>query len=170
MPSSDNAASGKAGNRCLAVGVACALWSAVAVAGEAKHTDWTFVRSGMVDDPRPTWITHQGKGEGEVIGSDFRFSGYERDLLPRRNDEPPVEILTTVFDVHLLPGGRVTAVRTKIGTDAGPLNLTGKYSKSVIHRGTNSKRLDVIQEELVFPYPENYEFFLFYRTTWIVDD
>lgn len=99
------------------------------------------------------WKTNRGKASVTRIGRQVRIEvTYEeaKDFGP-----------AMVIEGLVTPDGLIKATISYLATDQTPDKLTGVYRKRISYQTWSSERRRVTSEEIVFSYPQNWQFMAF---------
>lgn len=126
----------------------------------AEIADWHYVSLGKSGPSWPAWRAIYGKASVVIVKNKVTITAfYKWEPMPNSQVEYDPEP-SVVFNGEIKKDGSVIVTAQYQNTDADPVQLKGKYSKHVSHRLTGAgKRVLATEEEIVFPYPQNFEFY-----------
>ena len=131
----------------------------LASTARAEIADWHYVSLGKGGPSWPAWRATYGKASVVIVKNKVTITAFHKwEPMPNSQVEYDPEP-SVIFNGEIKKDGSVIVTARYQNTDADPVQLKGKYFKHVIHRLMEGKRVVETKEEIVFPYPQNYEFY-----------
>ena len=137
-----------------------AIWM-FSTLSSAHEGYWYFVKLSKSPSNWPEWLASHGKATVKISGNKVSIAvfyklkpedGFKFDYLP----DPSL-----IFEGVIESNGNIVATAHYEDTDAEPQKLHGRLIKKISHEVWGNKKVLATTEEIVFPYPENFEFYGF---------
>jgi hypothetical protein len=119
---------------------------------------WQFVQVEMgVNDAKQGWAVQNGKAQVELNGDRIEILAYyDGDAEAASADIH--RIARIAIRGTIAPSGTIKATYSRLGTDAGPAQVTGRYTARTEHEVWGTTRKVVTHKEIVFSYFPNRKF------------
>ena len=119
---------------------------------------WQFVQvEPGVNNAKQGWAVQNGKAQVELNGDRIEILAYyDGDADAASADIGRVARIA--IRGRLAPSGTIKATYSKLGTDAGPAEVTGRYTARTEHETWGTTRKVVTYKEVVFSYLPNRKF------------
>jgi hypothetical protein len=128
-------------------------------AGPIKAAElWQFVQVGPgVNDAVQGWAVEKGKAQVGLNGDRIEILAYyDGDAEAASTDIR--RIARIAIRGTIAPSGTIKATFSRLGTDAGPAQVTGRYTARTEHETWGTSRKVVTYKEIVFSYLPNRTF------------
>jgi hypothetical protein len=130
------------------------------VAPSASSQSWDYVAVSHNGLKAGEWETNRGKASVTWSGRKVRI---EVTFEEAKDFGPAM-----VIEGSVTADGAVRATASYLATDQTPDKLSGVYRKRISHQTWSNERKRVTSEEIVFSYPQNWQFMAF-RTERVGD-
>ncbi len=127
----------------------------------AEEKSWDFITLGKAADPKPSWSVSRGKAKINRVGEKITISVFYKMEEKLGHKVEYYADPQLIIEAEIKKNRKIIAKAFPQSSDQEPFRLVGTYKKYMHEDEWGSVKKIVTLEEIVFPYPENPEFFGF---------